>query len=245
MIHSKLHKVLEVIDDCPLKADLQRDPLYIFDDHLLDILIQGTSSTKSMIALAEVSMLHLPYPKMTVQWNSASGKGTWFISLRERDNSFYARSAFLFRGTENVVVNDQMETVVKLGPQEFEITSSDETVAMGSAIGTRLAVLMIHVAGLDREIVEPPEKLNKQRLKSNKPPVQRYSYVHVSKVYDSSGKAHAYTGRHMPIHMRAGHVRRQHHGKDNEEVKLIWIAPVLVNYKGDEIKPIIEKRIVA
>ena len=48
----------------------------------------------------------------------------------------------------------------------------------------------------------------------------------------------------MPVHMRAGHVRRQHYGADNADTKLIFIPPVLVNFHpGETPKP--PKRIIA
>ncbi len=37
------------------------------------------------------------------------------------------------------------------------------------------------------------------------------------------------SGGHVCPHLRRGHVRRQHHGPGNAEIKTIWIAPVFVN----------------
>lgn len=44
---------------------------------------------------------------------------------------------------------------------------------------------------------------------------------------------HPPKGGHMAPHLRRGHVRRQHYGKENSLVKLIWIAPVFVNADSD------------
>lgn len=38
-----------------------------------------------------------------------------------------------------------------------------------------------------------------------------------------------HSGIVMSPHFRRGHWRRQHHGKDNKEVKTIWIAPQVIN----------------
>lgn len=51
-------------------------------------------------------------------------------------------------------------------------------------------------------------------------------------------------GRTMPVHMRAGHARRQHHGPGNSEVKWVYIPPVLVNFKPG-VEPAMPKRVIA
>lgn len=40
-------------------------------------------------------------------------------------------------------------------------------------------------------------------------------------------------GAKVAPHLRRGHVRRQHHGAGNEQVKVIWIEPVFVNADPD------------
>lgn len=270
-IHCKLHKLLEwaatakpairpgrvhggqaMLDKVELlMRDLRADPMYIIAPDILRLLLQSESSVKSVIALAEAGLVHLPYPKMTVQFQRQSNDGvdlpgTWFASLRERDDGmFIVRTAFF---KEHYAMLCEEPTEIRCTPTAFDIeTHGTHAEGLAAAIAVRCACLMVHIGGLDREHVPAPERLNKQRERVGKPPVRSYHYVHVGRVMDRDGNSHDYnaSGRHMPIHMRAGHVRNQAFGEGRSERKLIWIPPVLVNYHPDAAeRPVIEKRIV-
>jgi hypothetical protein len=108
-------------------------------------------------------------------------------------------------------------------------TSEQDVRAAGDAMFA--ATLLLHTKGLDRVVVEPT-RLNRARLKAGKPTIPRHSILRIGHVYDRQGGSHAYspTGRHMPVHWRAGHTRRQHHGPRNSLEKLVYIEPCMVNY---------------
>lgn len=274
-IHCKLHKLLEsarkatptirpgrehggqqMLDKIALLLrDLRADPMYIIAPEILRLLMNSESSIKSLIALAEAGLVHLPYPAMTVQFtrqadDGASLPGTWFASLRERDDGvFIVRTAFLKQTSQlDYVMTCEEPTEVRCTPEAFGIeTHGTQAEGYAAAIAVRVACLMTHIGGLDREHVPAPERLNKQREQVGRVPVRAYHYVHVGRVYDRAGKAHDYnkSGRHMPIHMRAGHTRNQPFGPERSERKLIWIPPVLVNYHPDAAeRPVLERRII-
>lgn len=92
------------------------------------------------------------------------------------------------------------------------------------------ARLLLHTKGIGQQIITAPGKLNKNRAASGKAPIPTHTVLRIGKVYDREGKEVQHTGRHMRVHWRAGHVRRQRVGHGRTGVKLIFIEPVLVNY---------------
>lgn len=103
--------------------------------------------------------------------------------------------------------------------------------------------LMQHVRGIAKDKVPAPVKWNKHRRAKGKREITAYTSLYIGRVEDKDGKSHEYTGRTMPVHMRAGHTRRQHHGPGNSLIKTVYIQPVLVNFNpGDEVP--VPRRIV-
>jgi len=278
VIRCALHRLLEAIrpdsertialvgsktraSESTLVRDLRADPMYVFAEDIVRLLVQSESSVKSMLALAECGLVHLPYPAMTVQFRRQSDRGEplpgiWFVSLREEDGRFLCRSAYLKEeGAPGYVsmIEQPFEVVCEMsaftihGPPELRTQDVAEAHGMASALAVRMACLMIHVTGLERETAPPPERLNRQRERTGRPPVRGYSYVHVATYQDQEGHTHRYspTGRSMPIHMRAGHVRNQPFGPERAERRKIWIPPVVVNYHPERAeRPVLERRVV-
>lgn len=261
--HSKLARLYEV---SPVTAARTADwPLFVFTAEIAELLSNGDAAHKSLEAMIAAGVAHLPYPVMLVQYPCGPAV-TCIAAVSEHDDGEFRATSYFIDDANKAYSIPQAAVTFKFAAG-YKITA-DSTIkvwvhAAGSnldrqaqnayanhaVIAVRLGILMSHIAGLEREHVPAPEKLNKQREKKGKPAIKGYSYIHVAKVYDRDGTAHARTGtgRHMPIHMRAGHVRTQHFGKGNEETKLIWIKPVLVNYKPEDGKPVprIEKRVIA
>lgn len=258
MIRSKLHKLLGALDDqqdddmqgqvpglARLLDDLRVDPLYVFDEPVARLLVESDAARASLSALAEAGMAHLPYPKMTVQYDNPNGDFTFVTSLRETGSRFTARALWLHKdgglGGATAAIDLQP------GVHKVEVNGAREE-AKVCAVSLTLAVLMTHLGGLEREVLDAPGALNKTRSRLGKEPIRGCTYVHVAHVYDRDGNRVAVdgggaSGRHMPIHMRAGHVRKQAHGPGRLERKTVWIPPVLVNYRDEGLdKPVSEKR---
>lgn len=102
-----------------------------------------------------------------------------------------------------------------------------------------IAMLMLNTRGIEKLQVDTT-KLNKARAKSStrdnpKPPIGAYTVLRIGHIYDSSGRAHSVegSGRHMPVHWRAGHTRMVPYGPMNAEVRptrMKFIPPCLVNF---------------
>lgn len=137
------------------------------------------------------------------------------------------------------------------GSDGFSInfTRSTLDIKVVSQIITALAicVMMKHIMGFETERIEPT-RLNKQRIAGGKTRIPSHTVVRIGHIYDKSGNRTSTrdaTGRTMPIHMRAAHVRRQHHtthwleqekkqpGDPGvfEDYHMVLIDAVLVNYK--------------
>jgi hypothetical protein len=264
VIRSVLHKVLGSVSH----AHMARDPFFAFDETVVELLVESKPAQQSFYALREHGLIHLPYPQMTVQFKRHSSNITWVLWLRERlDGSFDTELFYVHNTGRCEAVSETRISIGETGDitSMFNVDGSinpdirfrfstgggvsaeetDDMLVSVSCAGLMMAVLMTHIGGLEREEHEAPEKLNAARERKGKPPIRRYSYIHVGHVYGSDGTKHDYnkTGRRMPIHMRAGHNRNQAYGEGHSERKLIWIPPVLVNYDG-KTEPVLEKRVV-
>lgn len=270
LVHSKLHMIVDTLldgtpmdDEDDIGMDIRRDlamvlqtvPMFVFSDESMDLLIKSPQAQKSMSTLAEHKLIHLPYPEMLVQWTMTAADSTpvtYFVLFHEKDNQVRALDITLFSAHKAVRIA-RKTAVIECKPDQIVVDLADDVpdrhlAGKVLAFGMQLAVLMQHVGGLDREVVEPQYKLNKRRAAKGKSEIRGYQYVHIGKVYDSSGREHSRTGngtgRHMPVHLRAGHVRNQFYGKERSQRKLIWIPPVIVNYDSGEEQKQVVKRVV-
>lgn len=119
----------------------------------------------------------------------------------------------------------------------------DEDLSLAAVIAMHIALLLLNTRGIISERVDT-SKLNKARAKGGKRnlPLNPYHVVRVGHVYDASGRAHDVkgSGRTMPVHWRAGHIRNVRYGPYSEPAKHRpkWIEPCLVNYdEGDAPMP--------
>lgn len=106
-----------------------------------------------------------------------------------------------------------------------------------AAMAMCIAVLMTNTAGIEKVHIDN-SRYDRRAAKQGKPKMGNYTMLRIGHVYDKSGKAHAYTGRHMPVHLRAGHVRNQAYGAGRTKHRMVWIDPVLVNYHPGDAVPV-------
>lgn len=116
-----------------------------------------------------------------------------------------------------------------------------------------IAMLMLNTKGIEHARVDT-SRLNKARARKgsrgNKTPIAPYTVLRIGHVYDAYGKAHSVTGsgRHMPVHWRAGHVRNPLYGpakdasgnriaKEQRPSRPVFIPPCLVNF--DPLVPVV------
>lgn len=138
----------------------------------------------------------------------------------------------------------------KPGETGFKVSCNDATrkdIIPHVARAILLCAMVTNINGVERETIEPTA-LNKARAKNGKPAIPTHTVVHIGHVYDRAGRRvkHDPSGRKMPVHMRAAHVRWQNHGAiwasaHREEIgvkpgveehrHLILVEAVLVNYR--------------
>ena len=211
-------------------------PIFILDSHLLDV-IKNANMLKSLIAMEQMGMMHLPYPKMCLElWENTKYRYVIVLEevVREGKPAFlsspveYLHDTGLRAGGGEQVVNGIMHSRTTflagengdIDTTEWLLTYTDEFVPprkdLVQHIGASLtiAVLCTHIAGIERKKIAADRKLNVARAKHGKSPVRDHVTVRIGHVYDRDGKAVKVTGKgsKMPIHMRAGYVRNQQHG---------------------------------
>ena len=155
----------------------------------------------------------------------------------------------VLRGEEAVEVDPAIVRIA-LGDTAFSIETEDSRThetwmrIAGASLG--IALLMLNIQGVEKEVIEPT-KLNRQRKASGKPGIPTHTVMRIGHVYDHNGnRVGLGAGRTMPVHMRAGHTRRQHYGEGNTLEKIVFIPPVLVNFKPGERPEVRQpKRILA
>lgn len=151
-------------------------------------------------------------------------------------------------------VNDEINTGtlvrVVIGPQIRKHKLSDEAQAQligklrhtFSPVNDALCamVLLLHTKGVEQDRIIVPHKMNKARIGSGKGTIQDHVLVRIGHTYTRTGERIEYnkSGRVMPVHWRAGHIRRQRFGTNLEKSYDLWIDPMLINYEeGDVPKP--------
>lgn len=110
---------------------------------------------------------------------------------------------------------------------------------MGAACRAICAlVVLTGTKGVLQEHVEINPRFNKSRVQSGKVAIQDHTVIRIGHTYSRDGTKVEYkgTGRSMPVHWRAGHVRNQRFGPKLSKSYDLWIEPMLINYSdGEEI----------
>lgn len=243
----KVHTLLSVMSSVPH---------YLFDRDIVEMLTTGDRGVQ-MRALHEVDGLHLPHEIMLVEIADLEpGTNGLFLvhEMREVDRKANMRFAVYCFSSGRVGNGVPFGYFFSDVAPDFDTWMYAEMDGLAPYVDAgvwpdklckvvELALLFKHVKGLAHTVEPAPEKLNKHRKAKGKPPIKEFTSVYIGRVEDKDGKSHAYTGRTMPVHMRAGHTRQQHYGKGNALVKTVYIQPVLVNFKqGDEVP--VPRRIV-
>lgn len=242
-IATRLHKALELAADDDFLLRCATLPHYVIDKSLSDLLTRGDVRA-SIDAMIEADIAHLPFPEMLIEIDTGSARS--FVVLAEADGAFRASMAVL-RGEEAVEVDPDPMTI-QLGDAAMEVRTeagrSHASWMRTAGVCLGIALLMLNIQGVEKEVIEPT-RLNRSRVACGKPSIPGHSVMRIGHVYDRNGVRQGFgVGRQMPVHLRAGHARRQHYGENNTLIKTVYIPPVLVNFKpGAEVNQ--PKRILA
>jgi len=241
-IATKLHKAIELAPDEEFFAHCATLPHYVIDPTLTELLARSDVQA-SVRAMVEAGIARLPFAEMLLELPGA-GDLRHFVVLAETAGQFTATCGAL-KGEQVAEVSPPYR--LELRDAEIRVNAdrrSHEAWMYISAMALGVALLMLNIQGVEKEIIAPV-KLNKSRVASGKLSIPTHSVMRIGHVYDSDGnRVGMGTGRQMPVHMRAGHARRQHYGEGNLLEKIVYIPPVLVNFKpGESVK--VPKRVLA
>lgn len=217
----------------------------------MDIATVG-SSVKAMI---EANVLRLPFNQMVLEctFNDLPDE-TFFVMISDQTvvvASFYAEQACVYptKFDYKAMAADGGSKLELKFQDAFLSVPVDSEIAfkiddyLSKVVGRLLGVAFVvtNIQGVDREVIESAA-LNKQRERKGKVPVPTYTYLRIGHYYKSTGERAEYVaGRSGKIHMRRGHTRNQACGEGLKDRKLIYIEPVLVNYRDANQPPPVVK----
>jgi hypothetical protein len=212
-------------------------------------LIQRDDGLRSVQALIEAGICRLPYNPMMVEFQ-ATDKFRWFILLEEQPEDskfdFLCQCIFMHLPTRKTYYSSK-DAELFMTDEGFIVNNvATQQDAHAAICAVTMSLLLLNTTGIEKEVV-CPEKLNAIRHKKGEPAIPRVTTLRIGTVYDREGKAHSIgTGGMRRVHLRAGHTRRQHYGKGNAEIKIVYIPPVLVNYNPElgEKPKLPEKKVV-
>lgn len=112
------------------------------------------------------------------------------------------------------------------------IDANSQSANRTSSCALTAVVALLKTKGIIQDKIEVPAKMNKSRAATGKPLIKDHTVIRIGHVYDRQGKAIEYnhTGRKMPVHWRAGHIRNQRFGPNRSKSYEIFIEAMLVNY---------------
>lgn len=234
-IATRLHQALEIAPDDRDLAMMAAAPHYVIDRQLSDMLAREDVA-RSIAALIEAGIARLPFPSLVVEFDDGLGVRR-FAHLFEFGDEFRCVMAVL-NGPALTVTRDPISVRLSSSAKAGLHVSGPSASALdqlAAAFGAAVAMLMLNIQGIEKDVIVP-HALNAARAKNQKPAVPRHTLLRIGTVVDKSGRETSFGNvRHMPLHLRAGHVRHQACGKGRVDRRLVYIPPTLVNFKpGDD-----------
>jgi hypothetical protein len=243
-VGTSIHVLAELAGDEPLVLRMWEAPKYAVASSLLSVLARDDIQ-RSVIAMIEAGIAHLPFAPLLVEFSVAPDFRR-FVLLDEAEDGFSAGHALLYR--DEMADISPTKAFVAVRPCGLHVDRfSDESEGRAIGLAASIALLMLNIRGVDKQMIEP-EALNRARQKRGKTRIPSHTVLRIGTIFDRSGRGSVpgVEGRHMPVHMRAGHVRMQACGEGFADRKAVFIPPVLVNYRPDlDARPRLPERVVA
>jgi hypothetical protein len=240
MIATRLHILTEIAAGETLPLMMGRAAHYVVGDDLVAALARDDVQ-KSVLAMIEAGVARLPFSPLLVEF-SVEQAARRFVLLEERGNAVdggaVAHVATLWRDRMADVSPARVELSLSAGGLSVS-GATGEAEALACATAMSFALLMLNIRGVEKRVVEVA-RLNRARRAHGKPRIPGHTLLRIGTVYDREGKGHGgESGRRMPVHLRAGHVRMQACGPEMSERRATYIPPVLVNYReGETARPV-------
>lgn len=228
-IATKLQLLAERVDE-PLPVTKNH---YVIAKDLMDALSRE-DVLASIKALFDAGIARLPFPELMVEFH-AIDQVTSFVWLQEIEGGISIKGAMM---AENICIAPPEEPLIlKIDGAKFSIDHKHlERDRLAGILAVQLAMLMLNIRGIEKQFIEPTN-LNRQRKQRNLPAVPNHTVLRIGVVYGRNGeKVSGGGGKLRKVHLRAGHTRNQAFGPGRQDHKLIYIEPMLVNYRdGDEV----------
>jgi len=222
-IVTRLHKLAELVQGDDLPATEHH---YVIADDLLAALPRADVQN-SIAAMIEADMARLPFPELLVEFSVEPGV-TRFLWLREAPGGFEATTAML--SAKGLATVPKRPALVTLQGSALCVRDhADERDGRAIILGTAFALLMLNIAGVEKQRIEP-SRLNKAREKRGDAPIPAHVVLRIGVVYGRDGRLITSAHALKKVYLRAGHVRQQACGKGWSEHKPVYIAPQLVNF---------------
>lgn len=222
----------------PIIARMLAAPDYVVSDEVLE-LMKREDVHASLMALYEAELARLPFSSMVVEYRPSPIFHEIILLEETADPHVIDTTWSAIRLTDGQgVVSDATIPfrIAKDGlfAQKWPDKKEHEALVVGGGLAISFALLLLNTKGIDKRVIEVP-KLNKHRVQRGKIAIPRHTVLHIGTIYRRDGTGESFgSGRHVRMHLRAGHTRRQHFGHENSEVKIVYIPPVVVNFKPDE-----------
>lgn len=234
-IATKLHELASVVSGLPETTNH-----YVIAPDLLQAMSRD-DVVSSIGALVQCGIARLPYKNLLVEFTPAPPI-VRFVWLSEADGKIVARVG---AWSPSLAILSDHDVNVVLGETSVEITGNTlENEGETAVVAAMIALQMLNIRGIEREHIEC-KRLNVQRERHNKPSIGKHTLLKIGVVYDREGAEVARgSGGIKSVYLRAGHVRNQACGPKYQDHKLIYIEPVLVNYRAGDVEPT-ARRIIA
>ncbi len=236
-------------------AEATKVPKFVVDPKLYEVM-EPRLISDSIKAMIQCNVMRLPFDPMMIEctFYDVLPDETFFLFIKGESVRLFSylndlaivhpiqseiKHALNEDGKAAMDVNTHWAFLPDSAMQSYQSQEKYDQMAHWVARVTQrlasIAYVITNLQGVEREVIEGPTRLNRKREKSGKPPIPTYTLLRIGHVYKANGEKIDYHGSGIrQVHMRRGHTRRQRYGKELSESRLIYIEPVLVNYRGGD-----------
>lgn len=240
-IYSCLHKVRDIYVDSKdtehPELVLENIPHMVVSQSLLDLMIREDLQD-SIQAMIDCGICKLPFSYMLLEF-SVTPSVYRFVYLVQAEEKIVAK-VFQYFSKRDVLLAAENTIDIEIKGNKLDVKNcvveSDHYAAVLAAC---IALLTTNIRGVDKEVIGVKElsRFNKNRRIHGKATLSEYTYLRIGSVYDYDGKVIGGGHKSVRVHLRKGFVRNQACGTGLKEHRLIYVEPVLVNYKPGSETP--------
>jgi hypothetical protein len=246
-------------------------PVFVLTEDVAEMAFSD-EARDSVKALGEAGLADkLPFTEQLVEWHT--NDETTFVLLMQADqrvvrfppgnfpcdmiSDFWSVAAAIIDGDRLLVQTGMLHVQTPRPDRPFFFgfaTMIDEeppaevfgAYSVAATVATNAMLLGRNTVGIERERIDAPMKLNKQRKAHDRPLIPAHTVIKLSgsyAKYTRNGPRSLADARwHTRPHLRAGHIRQQPYGPraaEEKVIKPIFIPPTVVNWHpgGEDVAP--------